>query len=468
MVFSSILFVCMFFPAVYLINLLLPRRVSNVFLLAASLFLYAWGEPLYLPLLLGCVAVNYALALWIGRGKYKKLLLALAVLVDLLTLGVFKYAGFAVETVNAVLHTRIAAPGIAMPIGISFFTFQAMSYVIDVYRGTCEVQRSFIDFALYVAFFPQLIAGPIVKYHEIREYLKKRSVTLTASTEGLRRFVAGLGKKVLISNVLAGLADALYGLGGGRLNAPLAWLAAVGYALQIYFDFSGYSDMAIGMGKMFGFAIPENFDHPYVAASLREFWRRWHISLSGWFRDYLYIPLGGNRRGRLRTHLNRLIVFFLTGLWHGASWNFVIWGLGHGALLTLENSGLLPVARLKGKARLLGILYTVFSATCLFVFFRADTLPQAASMLRAMFAGGVAFSAEQLVFLADALTPYAALMLAVGALGATPLPAVAMARFQRLGRGAELIQLALTLLVLAACIGALIAQTNNPFIYFRF
>ena len=468
MVFSSIVFVSMFFPAVYLVNLVLPARLSNLFLLAASVFLYAWSEPAHVFLLLGCVAANYLLARLIARGRSRRLLLALAVAVNLAALSLFKYAGFAVETLNSLLGASIPIPKIAMPIGISFFTFQALSYVIDVYRGECDAQRSLIDFGLFISFFPQLIAGPIVKYHEIRQYLRDRRVTLTGSEAGLRRFAVGLGKKLLIANVLSGMVDRLYALGGERLNAPLAWLAAVGYALQIYFDFSGYSDMAIGMGRMFGFVIPENFDHPYASASLREFWRRWHISLSGWFRDYLYIPLGCNRRGALRAHANRLLVFFLTGLWHGASWNFVLWGLGHGALVALESSGVIPVARLKGRARWIGVAYTLVSTVCLFVLFRADTLAEAAAMLRTM-VSGAGFSAAQRVYLADALTPLRILTLAFAVIGATPAPAALARRFAcRLGSAAELARLALTLVLLAACVVTLVAQTNNPFIYFRF
>ena len=467
MVFSSIIFTGMFLPLVYLGNLALPLRASNLFLLAASLLLYAWGEPVYVLLLLGCIALNYALARLIGRGRGRRALLALAVAANLSALAVFKYADFAVSTVNALLGTSLPLPGIAMPIGISFFTFQALSCVIDVYRGTCRPQRSLVRFALYVSFFPQLIAGPIVKYHDIERCLEQRRVTLVDSSRGLARFAAGLAKKVLIANALATPVDRLYATGGG-LNAPLAWLAALVYALQIYFDFSGYSDMAIGMGRMFGFDIPENFDHPYAAASIREFWRRWHISLSSWFRDYLYIPLGGNRRGAARTHLNRLIVFLLTGLWHGASWNFVLWGLGHGALMTLEGLGVIPVGRLTGRRRWLGVAYTVVSTSCLFVLFRADTLPQAGAMLGAMFAGGLGFDAAQRVCLADALTPCAALTLAVAAVAATPWPACLGARLFAREDRAEAARMLAALALLAACVVALVAQTNNPFIYFRF
>ena len=467
MVFSSIVFVCLFLPAVYIVNLALPARVSNGFLLAASLFLYAWGEPAYTLLLLGCIAVNYALGRLMARKRFKRLLLTLGVAFNVAVLALFKYSDYAVSTLNALLGTSLPLPGIAMPIGISFFTFQSMSYVVDVYRGACEAQNSLTGFALYVAFFPQLIAGPIVKYHDIEPYLSKRRVTLEDSALGLCRFAAGLGKKVLIANILSDAVDRLYTLGGGALNAPLAWLAACGYALQIYFDFSGYSDMAIGMSRMFGFVIPENFSHPFTATSLRQFWRRWHMSLSNWFREYLYIPLGGNRRGAFRTHLNRLAVFLLTGLWHGASWNFVLWGLGHGVLLTLESCNVIPASRLKGHARLIGVFYTMISAVLLFVLFRADTLRDALAMFRAMFSG-FSFTAAQRVYLADILTNQLLLTLPAAMFGATPAPAALMKRFLALGRGAEAVRFVLTALLLAACVAALIARTNNPFIYFRF
>ena len=468
MVFSSIIFAGAFLPAVFLLNLPLPIGASNLLLLAASLLLYAWGEPVYVLMLLGCIALNYALGRLIARGRHKRALLAAAVAANLGAMGAFKYAGFVAESLNALPGVALPVPEIAMPIGISFFTFQAMSYVIDVYRGECPAQRSLVRFALYVSFFPQLIAGPIVKYHELEGYLERRRVTPEGASAGLRRFAVGLGKKVLVANALSVPVDALYARGGGALNAPLAWLAAVGYALQIYFDFSGYSDMAIGMGGMFGFRIPENFDHPYMAASLREFWRRWHISLSGWFRDYLYIPLGGNRRGAARTHLNRLLVFLLTGLWHGASWSFVLWGLGHGALATLENTGLLPVNRLKGRARWLGAFYTFAAVTCLFVLFRADTLPQAGAMLRAMFAGGLRFDTAQRVCLADALTPHVALTLLAAALAAGPAPAALARHPLPDSPAAEAAQMLLALALLVASMAALVAQTANPFIYFRF
>ena len=466
MVFSSFVFICIFLPVVYCVNILLPPRASNGFLLAASLFLYAWGEQIYVLLLAGCIVVNYGMVRLIAKGRCRRGLLAFSIAFNLTFLGIFKYADMAVETVNAMTGAALPLPGISMPIGISFFTFQAMSCVVDVYRGRCKVQHSLLDFALYVSFFPQLIAGPIVKYHEIAAYLTERRVTIDESAVGLRRFSYGLAKKVLIANSLAALVDGVYAL-DSRWNAPLAWLAAIGYALQIYYDFSGYSDMAIGMGRMFGFVLPENFDLPYASASLRDFWRRWHMSLSGWFRDYLYIPLGGNRKGAVRTQLNRLIVFFLTGLWHGAGWNFVVWGLCHGVLTAFEDLGVIPVAKLKGRARWIGVIYTLAAVTSLFVLFRADTLSQAFSLLRAMFSGGFGFDTAQRICLADFLTPWAAIVLAVSALGASPVPRRISEKLNAL-RSSEALRMGAALLLLCACQIALAAQSSNPFIYFRF
>ena len=468
MVFSSLIFTGMFLPIVYLVNLFLPLKLSNLFLLAASVFLYAWGEPIYVLILLGCIAVNYVLARLIARGNHKKLLVTLAVIANLAVLIVFKYADFLIGTVNGVLGTHIPLTHIVMPIGISFFTFQAMSYVIDVYRGTCEVQTSLIKFALYVSFFPQLIAGPIVKYHEIEANLTNRRVELKASADGLRRFAIGLGKKMLLANVISTMVDKLYGMGGASLNAPLAWIASLGYALQIYFDFSGYSDMAIGMGKMFGFTIPENFNRPFISASLKEFWRRWHISLSSWFKDYLYIPMGGSRKGKLRTHFNKLFLFFLMGLWHGASWNFVLWAMGFTFFMFLENTGIVPVLKLRDRWRWLGIIWMHFCHTLMVVLFRSENLPDAGALYRAMFAGGWRFSVAQKVCLVDTLTPYMLLTIAVAVIVCSTIPEKLSAGLDRLGKGGEALRMVMTLMLLGCCVMALVAQTNNPFIYFRF
>ena len=383
MVFSSAVFLFVFLPAVFLLDRLARGvRLKNALLLAASLLFYAFGQPVYLPLLLVSVLLNYVCGL-LAAGKYPKLGVALAVAGGIGMLAVFKYADFAIGTVNSLFGLSLPLTGIALPIGISFFTFQGLSYVVDVYRDRSVVSGSFVKVLLYISYFPQLIAGPIVKYHDIEKEIDDRHTTPQETALGVRRFICGLSKKLLISNAMGQMADAVFALPAGEIGMFASWMGAVCYTLQIYFDFSGYSDMAIGMGRMFGFHFLENFDYPYAATTIKEFWRRWHISLSTWFRDYLYIPLGGNRKGRGRTWRNRFLVFFATGLWHGASWTFVLWGLWHGLFSVLEDSGALPAKRLQG--RLPGRVYTLLVVVLGFTLFRADTLAQAGAMFTAMF-----------------------------------------------------------------------------------
>ena len=333
MTFSSLVFICIFLPIVYLLHTLLPSiRLRNALLIAASLVFYAFGEPVYVLLMLVSATVNYFCALAMGRRANKAALLT-AVIVNIGFLFLFKYTGFLVENLNRLLRLSLPVPQIPLPIGISFFTFQALSYVIDVYRGDAQVQRSFPKLLLYISFFPQLIAGPIVKYRDVAEQIEDRDPTLKQTALGLRRFLFGLAKKVLIANAMAVTADALFNAPLSQLDTLSAWLGGAAYTLQIYFDFSAYSDMAIGLGRMFGFRFRENFNFPYGAVTIKEFWRRWHISLSSWFKDYVYIPLGGKYKHRT---LNMLIVWSLTGLWHGASWNFLLWGLYFFVLLLVE------------------------------------------------------------------------------------------------------------------------------------
>ncbi len=327
MVFSSLVFLCIFFPVIFCLHSIVPSiRVRNILLILASLFFYAFGEPVYVILMVISAFLNYLCAALMGKTNRKAVLIA-AVVINIGILCAFKYTGFFITTINSVLHLNINVPQITLPIGISFFTFQALSYVIDVYRGQVEIQRKFSKVLLYISFFPQLIAGPIVKYRDIALEIDSRSVDLKETALGLRRFICGLAKKILIANTMAVAADHVFGQGFDSLNIIGAWIGAVAYTMQIYFDFSGYSDMAIGLGRMFGFHFKENFGHPYGSLTIKEFWRRWHISLSSWFKEYVYIPLGGNRRGKIRTGINKMIVFFLTGLWHGANWTFVVWGL---------------------------------------------------------------------------------------------------------------------------------------------
>ncbi|MGO5028675.1 MBOAT family O-acyltransferase [Candidatus Agathobaculum pullicola] len=458
MVFSSAIFLFIFLPVVFVLDRVLPNvRVKNMLLLIASLIFYSFGQPVYLPLLLLSVVLNYACGL-LAAGKYPKLGVGIAVVGGVGLLAVFKYADFALGTINDLLGMSVPMTGIALPIGISFFTFQGLSYVIDVYRDRSVVSRSFVKILLYISYFPQLIAGPIVKYHDIEKEIDQRRTTPHEIALGIRRFICGLSKKLLISNVMGQMADAVFALPAGEIGMFAAWMGAICYTLQIYFDFSGYSDMAIGMGRMFGFHFLENFDYPYTATTIQEFWRRWHISLSTWFRDYLYIPLGGNRKGRVRTWVNRVIVFFTTGLWHGANWTFVLWGLWHGLFSVLEDSGIVPARRLKG--RVLGHLYTMLVVVLGFTLFRAASLAQAGAMFSAMFTG-IGLHWAGTVTVCSLLTPMFLLTLFLALLLSIPTAK----RFQPKN---EVLTLAGAMVLLVLCMFNLSAGTFNPFIYFQF
>lgn len=458
MVFSSAIFLFVFLPAVFLLDRLARGvRLKNALLLAASLIFYAFGQPVYLPLLLVSVLLNYLCGL-LAAGRYPRLGVGIAVAGGIGMLAVYKYADFAIGTVNSLFGLSLPLTGIALPIGISFFTFQGLSYVIDVYRDRALVSRSFFKVLLYISYFPQLIAGPIVKYHDIEKEIDARHTTPQETALGIRRFICGLAKKLLLSNAMGQMADTVFALPAGEIGMFAAWTGAVCYTLQIYFDFSGYSDMAIGMGHMFGFHFLENFNYPYASTTIKEFWRRWHISLSTWFRDYLYIPLGGNRKGRGRTWVNRFLVFFATGLWHGASWNFVLWGLWHGLFSVLEDCGALPVKRFKG--RLTGRVYTLLVVVLGFTLFRADTLAQAGAMFAAMFTGvGLEWAGTAAV--CARLTPVFLLTLAFALALSFPVSK----RFQPKN---DTVTLAGALVLLVLCMFNLSAGTFNPFIYFRF
>ena len=337
MAFSSVVFLCVFLPVVCILNWLMPGiRCKNALLVVASLIFYAFGNPFYLLLLVGSVLCNYLAGLLVTHPRWGRLFLALAVAVNLGALAFYKYLGFLVQNLNLLLGTALPVPAIVLPVGISFFTFQGLSYVIDVYRDRTLQNRSFFEVLLYICLFPQLVAGPIVKYRDIAAEIHTRRATLTDTAQGVRRFILGLSKKLLLADTAAGIADTVFGLEAGSLDIRLAWLGAVAYTLQIYFDFSGYSDMAVGLGWIFGFHFKENFDHPYSAGSIKQFWRRWHITLSGWFRDYIYIPMGGNRKGTKRLIFNLAFVWLLTGIWHGNGLNFILWGLVLGGLIILE------------------------------------------------------------------------------------------------------------------------------------
>lgn len=385
MAFSSISFLCAFFPLTVICYYLIPvTKIRNCFLIVVSLLFYAYGEGDHVLLMVVCAFANYVLARLVAHfDRAKRLLLTVAVLMNVGLLGIFKYLGMLVVTVNNLMDLQLNVPEIRLPVGISFFIFQALSYVVDVYRKKVEADKSFLRILLYISFFPQLIAGPIIKYRDISAQIDNRDVQVDKICQGMRRFIVGLSKKVLLSDTMAVAVDHVFSLNNDELGMLAAWIGAAAYMFQIYFDFSGYSDMAIGMGKIFGFDFAENFRTPYAASSIQIFWRRWHISLTDWFREYLYIPLGGNRRGKVRTWVNRLIVFFCTGLWHGADWTYVLWGLYHGAFLTFET----VFPKLLNRLKVMKHVYVLIVVCVGFVIFRSDTMEQAVMMLSAMFTG---------------------------------------------------------------------------------
>ena len=463
MLFSSVPFLFYFLPCVLLVYFAAPRKGRNAVLLAASLFFYGWGEPRYLLFMVFSIVQGYVFARLIERGRRKKLFLSLSVALSFALLGYCKYADFFIANFNAVTGLSLPLLKIALPIGISFYTFQIVSYVIDVYRGDVAAQRHFIDFAAYVAMFPQLIAGPIVRYRDIAPQLRARTTSLDGAAAGASRFAVGLAKKVLIANVLAQLVSAYKA--AAAPSVLYAWLYAVAFTLQIYFDFSGYSDMAIGLGRIFGFTFPENFTYPYVSKSVTEFWRRWHISLGTWFRDYLYIPLGGSRVSRPRHLLNILLVWMATGFWHGAAWNFLFWGLYFALLLIAEKLFLLPALQ---KGRVLPHVYLLLAVTLGFVLFDAASLSDAAQQLSRRFGTGTAAGVDtEAVYL---LKSYA-VILVLAVLGATPLPALVLQKAQASPRLAPVLAVAAPLAVLSLlvlCSAYLVDGSFNPFLYFRF
>jgi alginate O-acetyltransferase complex protein AlgI len=459
--FSSITFLFYFLPIFLILYYVIPAR--NAVLLTASLFFYAWGEPIYVALLMGLVLVNYLFGIWLSHpveGKSRRTGIAIAV--NLAVLGWFKYAGF--------IATQLGIPALSsdpphLPLGISFFTFHAISYLIDVSRGNAVAERSPMRLAIYITMFPQLVAGPIIRYKDIYRELKDRSIHLDAVASGIRLFAIGLGQKVLIADNLARCADQIFDLPASELIMTTAWLGVLSYMLQIYYDFSGYSHMAIGLARMIGFTFPENFNFPYTSRSITEFWQRWHMTLSTWFRDYVYIPLGGNRRGRANTYMNLWTVFALCGLWHGASWNFVIWGIYHGALLVWERTG--GKALLRGLWAPLGHVYTLTAVALGWVLFRCNNLEHAFYFLKAIAGFGVEETAMNPPerFLSHGLM----LALAVGVLCATP--ALAKAEQRLAARRPELatsLSSVVATAVFALAALAVASATYTPFIYFRF
>lgn len=474
MVFSSILFLWALFPVILVIYYLpLPRskaehrlKFQNFMLVVFSLFFYAWGEPKYIFLMLFSVLINFSFGLLIEQKKQKSLLLALCVAANLLLLGYFKYFNFFVEIWNQLAGStaQLSVKTVALPIGISFYTFQALSYVVDVYRGENRAQKSFLYMMLYISFFPQLIAGPIVKYHDIERQIEDRRVTLDDFCYGIKRFIFGLGKKVILSNTFAEVVDLAFAYHPANLSRRLLWGTAILYMLQIYFDFSGYSDMAIGLGKMFGFSFQENFLLPYTATSIRDFWRKWHVSLSSWFREYVYIPLGGNRKGTVRTYINLIAVFFLTGIWHGAGWTFIIWGFYHGFFNILERC-FLGKWMGKGRWNILEHIYTLFVVLIGWVIFRAPTFSYALDYIRYMFVPHECMlQAER--FFSTKVTLY----MIIGILGSGIVQSLLRQKNFRFAADSRisLAGMAGYMAVMWLSLMLLVNNTYNPFIYFRF
>ena len=391
MVFSSLLFLFRFLPAVLLLYYIAPRKIRNLVLFLFSLLFYAWGEPKYVFLMLFSITMDFFMGQMVAKSKARnnrkaaKRFLTISIVVNLSILAFFKYADFIIGTINSVAGLSLPMLSIPLPIGISFFTFQTMSYVIDVYKGATKVQKNWVNYGTYVSMFPQLIAGPIVQYKTIAEQMEHRRENASDFAEGIHRFLMGMGKKVLLANTIGLLCDAVMALEITQVPVLTAWLGAIAYTFQIYFDFSGYSDMAIGLGKMFGFHFLENFNYPYISRSITEFWRRWHISLSSWFKEYVYISLGGNRRGVLLQARNILVVWMLTGIWHGASWNYVLWGVYYGILLMLEKFLLKPV--LKHLPGVLQNVYTMVLVIFGWVLFKCEDLSYCFSYLKAMVGG---------------------------------------------------------------------------------
>ena len=482
MVFSSPFFLACFLPVLLGLYALAPSRARNAVLLAGSLFFYAWGEPKAILLMLALIGVNYAAGLAIARRlppdgspapRGARLALALGVAADLAALGTFKYASFLAQNLQA-LGLRVPDPGIALPIGVSFYVFQCVSYLADVYRRTIPAERSLPDFALYVSLFPQLVAGPIVRYASIRDAMHDRSLRADDAAEGLRRFGRGLAKKVLVADTLAKVADAAFPADLAGLPQAFAWAGAFCYALQIFYDFSGYSDMAIGLGRVFGFRFPENFDHPYCSTSVREFWRRWHMTLSGWFRDYLYIPLGGSRRGAARTYLNLVLVFALCGLWHGASWCFVLWGLWHGLGLVGERlaaGGRKPLSDEAGgkngegrrltPATVLGNLYVWLFTLVGWVPFNGAGY--AARYLKILLLGNPGHPLTSYWPAMESYTHFALVAALAGLLLSYPLPASRLTP-----RGRTWPAYAASFALFLAAYAFAMTTNYSPFIYFRF
>ena len=466
MLFSSIPFLYYFLPCVLILYFVVPKCLKNTVLLLSSLVFYAWGEPKYVLLMVVSITLGYVFGLlievWRGT-KLSKLFLILSIVTSIGLLGYFKYADFFIANFNAVTGLSVPLLKIALPIGISFYTFQILSYTVDVYRGEVKAQRNYISLAAYVALFPQLIAGPIVRYSDIAAQLESRTHSLSNVALGTRRFILGLAKKVLIANALGELCDIFKE--SNDKSVLFFWLYAIAFTLHIYFDFSGYSDMAIGLGKIFGFDFLENFDYPYISGSITEFWRRWHMSLGSWFRDYVYIPLGGNRVSKARWFLNIFIVWMLTGFWHGAAWNFIVWGLFFAVLLIIEKLWLLKPLK---KSKVLSHIYVMFFVIISFVIFNAADMKEAVAYIGGMFgAGGIPFISEEWLYY---LRSYGVVLI-VAIIGATPLVKKLILSIKKKSTGEKIMNIAEPVMLVALMLvitAYLVDGSFNPFLYFRF
>ena len=466
MLFSSIPFLYYFLPGVLILYFISPKKLKNTALLLLSLVFYGWGEPKYVVLMIASIIIGYISGLLIeafNKKKTAKVVVALSVLINLLFLGFFKYSDFFIENFNTATGLSVPLLRVALPIGISFYTFQILSYTVDVYRGDVKAQKNFISLAAYITMFPQLIAGPIVRYSHIAKQLEERTHSFENFAKGMRRFVFGLGKKILLANTLGELCDVFKA--SDDKSVLFYWLYAVAFALHVYFDFSGYSDMAIGLGRIMGFRFMENFNYPYISKSATEFWRRWHISLGSWFRDYVYIPLGGNRVSRLRWFFNILVIWFLTGMWHGAAWNFIIWGIYFAVVLIIEKLFLL---KLLNKTKVISRVYTLIVVVISFVIFNASDMKEAFAYIGDMFgAGGVPLVSKELVYYLKNF----AVVIILGIIGATPVVKKAVEKIAENKCASRVLVVVepLVLVVLMVSMTAyLVDGSFNPFLYFRF
>lgn len=469
MLFSSMIFLWCFLPITLFFYFFAKDRYRNYVLLVASIIFYAWGEPIYILLMLFSILCNYSLGIAMDRSVSatgRKWLLVVCVAVNIGLLWYFKYSMNCFNFANSIFKSDIfPVKIITLPIGISFYTFQSMSYVIDLYRREIPVQKNVLNLALYISFFPQLIAGPIVKYKDVNKQLKCRTITETDVAYGIKRFIYGLGKKVIISNTMAEIVDGIFVNDIQQLGTGLLWFGVGAYTLQIYYDFSGYSDMAIGLGRMFGFRFLENFDYPYISSSIKEFWRRWHISLSGWFRDYVYIPLGGNRRGMFRTYINLFVVFLLTGIWHGASLNFLCWGLWHGFFIILERIWLGKLLE-KNSVKIINHLYTMFVVAIGWAMFRCASFEEAIRLLRAMFS----WRTPQIYTVNSFVSNRGWFILVIGIIMCGIFQTIcpkARKQFTN-AETSSVIEYSGLLIILLVSIIYLVSGTYNPFIYFQF